>query len=63
MSSTKSDPAWEYCRSISNNKNGTICTFCGHTMQSGEIIRFKFHLIGNELYKKCKSMLKCAIGN
>ena len=61
MSGTRNDPAWEYCQPIPNNKNGTICTFCGHIMQSGGITRFKFHLSGKRDVQKCKSMTKCAI--
>ena len=54
MSSTKNDLAWEYCRPIPNNKNGTICLFCSHIMQSGGITRFKFHLSCREVYKNVK---------
>ena len=54
MSGTRNDPAWAYCQPIPNNKNGTICTFCGHIMQSGGITRFKFHLSGKEVYKNVK---------
>ena len=54
MSSIRNDLAWNYCQPIPNNKNGTICTFCGHIMQNWGIIWFKYHLSGKEVYKNVK---------
>ena len=50
------DPAWKYCSLVKDNRNGTICNFCGLLMKSGGITRFKFHLTHNDPHnntKKC----------
>ena len=53
------DPAWRYCIPVEENKNITICNYCGLMIKSGEIIHFKFHLSHTNPHlntKKCQNV-------
>ena len=53
------DSCWKYCTPMEGNKNGTICNYCGLTIKSGGITRFKFYLSHNpnSNTKKCTNVL------
>ena len=54
------DPAWRYCASLEEHKNGTICNFYGLSIKSGGITRLKFHLSRTNPHsntKKCPNVL------
>ncbi|XP_062028688.1 uncharacterized protein LOC133744631 [Rosa rugosa] len=43
---SRRDPAWEHGEQIPDNKNGSICKYCGVTMKSGGVTLLKYHLSG-----------------
>ena len=54
------DPTWKYCTRIEENKNDTICNYCGMVIKNDRITRYKFHLSHTDPHsnnKKCHNML------
>ena len=53
------DPCWKYCTPMEGNKNGIVFNYCGLTIKSGGITRFKFHpshIDPNSNTKKCPNV-------